>query len=104
MPLRKGHIALMRSKTDDPTKERQKEKQKCAPMKVHEPHEPKGRRDESTKSQKTESESDTTWPERNAERRPEYKNEPKPAARELRAAHGHTKGQPTRHQHHTQQD
>ena len=54
MPLRKGHIALMRSKTDDPTKERQKEKQKCAPMKVHEPHEPKGRqeREESTKSQK----------------------------------------------------
>ena len=52
MPLRKGHIALMRSKTDDPTKERQKEKQKCAPMKVHEPHEPKEGREESTKSQK----------------------------------------------------
>ena len=54
MPLRKGHIALMRSKTDDPTRERQKEKQKCAPMKVHEPHEPKRRqkREESTKSQK----------------------------------------------------
>ena len=54
---------------------------------MHEPHEPKGRqKEESTKSQKQESESDAKWPERNAEGDQGTKNEPKPTARELGAA------------------
>ncbi len=73
-------------------------------MKVHEPHEPKGRKRREHEVTVTESESDTTWPERNAEGDQGKENEPKPTARELRAAQSNTKGQPSKHQHHTQQD